>query len=271
MGNVNCLNKTKQVFSDYIVGQKEENNNNEVIQRQEVNEEGNLTSLVNVRQAINSEDRYINDYHERMIHEMDLIKYRKKIKRNCTFHETPNSFDTQFLKDLNDARKDLLGFSNTLMDYANNFEIVKRKLNKLQDEELTKTFQISKNDIIKASKYFKDLHEENVKNKTSLNEVVENEHFKIVIPSNPQLTREIEYFDDFMKYFTKKYKNNYKLLKIKCTILVNDPDISFILFVADQRRHNKFLFEKDLRYLAIDYLEIYDGILLLIFSAGRDC
>jgi hypothetical protein len=298
MGNINCCEETKKNDKDFDVGsifapkvnKEEENlsnksteeenykihtNQNEIFQLAKSPFATNKNSIF-IEELAEAEDfdydtnnnknSWLN-YIENRNKEMDSKNLLKLVK-HATFRDTPPTFDRKFLEDLNKARTDFLAFSEKLFYYVQNFHIIQNKIDEIKDETIKKRLSRTKEDFIQASDLFKKLHGEK---KENLNELIEIDEFKLPIPSNIMDLKEKKIFEKFDKRIQRKQNlRKFRLRNIKCCIVQEDIELSFILFITKEINYLSFLFNKNMKYIGIDFKENSNGTNLLTIVLVSD-
>jgi len=175
----------------------------------------------------------------------------------------------KFIEELNNARKNLLKFSEKLLNFSQNFEIIQEKLSKIKQEDIKEILKRTKEDFKEASDFFKNLFEEN--NKIELNELILLDEIKLKMPSNNKELVGKEYSKKFRTILEKKFSKKYKIFEIKCDIFLKDLDILFLLFITNKTKKWDFLFKNDRKYIGIDYKEHSKDTILFSLVLVNDC
>ena len=187
-----------------------------------------------------------------------------KLVRHSTFDKICPQFASKFVEELNKARTNLLGFSEKLMDLTQNFEEIQKKIG--SDKEMSE-FSVTKEDFKQASDFFKSLHKEK---KEKLEELVEIDEFKLPISENTKEMKEDKYYKKFQRRFEKKFSEKFIFRKVLALVLHEDPEISFLLFITKKTKQKGFIFEKEMKYIGIDFKEQSDKSVLLTINIVRD-
>jgi hypothetical protein len=186
-----------------------------------------------------------------------------KLVKHATFSKDLN-YNCKFLEELNNARIDLCGFINRLLDFQENFQKIKEEIYERNGNCLIRT----KEDFIKALDFFKKLQEEENEN---LNELIEIEKFKLPIPEDLEELKDYKYYEKFQKRFENKFCGKFELKNSKIIILHKDPEISFLLFITEDSKILSSLFNKNVKYVGIDFQDYSNETLLLSLVFAADC
>lgn len=266
-------NKNQEDISiENIKSKKEENKLNKNKNNLYIEFDYNSNNIGNNNSNKNYETKkwknYILNYEEKKtsINMMKLI-------RHFTFrNQNQNSnLALKFIADINKSRSDLLKFSEELLNYYENFEFIQNKIAKINDEKTRNLFSRSKENFKEASFFFKNLHEENVKeNKEELTELLEVEAFKLPIPQDSKELLKDNYREKFKKRFDVKFSKIFKIEKVKCNIINYDPDISFLLFITNNTKNWRFLFGNTLKYIGVDVKEYSNESIFISLVLVKD-
>lgn len=306
MGNVNCCYKKKQIDNDFNVepifafdGHKQHLYIKESIKQtikklfikeekinceeNKQNSERDLVKKTSYKSLYITEEKKLefdyfsntkNDWRDYIIkyEEEKASKNFMKLVNHITFRKEQKLFYSKFLEDLNNARCDLLGFSQKLLYYFKNFDFIENKINKINDSNMKEIFSRTKESFKEASEFFGDLYEEKMKEEEdNLNELIEIDDIKLPIPSDFEELIGNRYLKKFEKRFVKRFRRMFKIKKIKCSIVHDDPDISFLLLITNyDKKKFTFLFEEKSIYIGIDFKENFDGTNLLSLVLASD-
>jgi hypothetical protein len=202
------------------------------------------------------------DSNENYKNEKGLLNWMKLIKHpsfgNMDFIEV-------FIQNINLVRSDLLGFSRKLLEYIDKFDSIQKKIDEIKDDEERSAISINKEDIKNASDILLKFHELNIKGiNNKLNNFIQIDDFKYPIPLNYEDIYKRNYYDKFKKRFKFKFGKNFKLIDSIIGTVHHDKEISFLLFIVRIiLNKNKFLFETNAKYIAIDYEDNIDRTNLL--------
>ena len=185
-----------------------------------------------------------------------------KLVKHATFSKDLN-YNCKFLEELNNARIDLLGFLNQLLDFEENFKKIQEEIYERNGNCLIRT----KEDFEKAFDFFKKLQEEE---KENLIELIEIEEFKLPIPEDLKELNDNKYYKKFQERFESKFWGKFKLKTIRIIILHKDLEISFLLFITEDSKTLSSLFDKNVKYVGIDFQENSNETLLLSLVLAAD-
>lgn len=141
----------------------------------------------------------------------------------------------------------------------------------IKEEKFQKIFSRTEEDFKNASNFFKELYEENLKEKKeNLSPIVEIEELKMPIPENKEELLEDKYCQRFKSRFTRKFSERFVLGKIRCDIVLENPEFSFLLFITESPKRKKYLFENEVKYIGIDYTGYSDDLALISIVTSDD-
>jgi len=141
----------------------------------------------------------------------------------------------------------------------------------IKEEKFQKIFSRTEEDFKNASNFFKELYEENLKEKKeNLSPIVEIEELKMPIPENKEELFSDKYCQRFKSRFTRKFSERFVLGKIRCDIVLENPEFSFLLFITESPKRKKYLFENEVKYIGIDYTGYSDDLALISIVTSDD-
>lgn len=283
MGNGNCYSKAKGNDKDFfaldidLASKKDDGDNKEPLPEIERSNTCNNDSDEKINPSANNkmlikifDYPLLSDYKD-----MNLIEnYKKenvntnmmKLVRHITFEEF-YQFPVKFIEEMNKARCDFLGFSEKLMGHVQNFELIENKINEITDQKIKKRLVRTKDQFVKTSEFFLDLHQKNIKEER-LNELIEIEEFKLPIPIDEKELKDKKYLKKFNRRFEKKFQKNFKIKRISYYVGHSNPEISFLLYITNDTKNLSYLFQKGIKYIGIDIKDNNETILLSLVVAS---
>jgi len=197
-----------------------------------------------------------------------------KLARNQTFGNIQSqkffNFSSNLIKEINTARINPLEFSEKFKFFNENFNLIEKKINEINDEKTRKFITRKKEDFKEASDFFRKLHEENLKEqKEKLNEIILIDDLKLPMPKNLVKLLDHEYQNNFCTNFMKNSPKKLKIRKIVCNLSHSDSDITFFMLFSHHLKKWNFLFEEKLKYVGINHEEFREKVLIisLVFAS----
>lgn len=276
MGNINCYKETKKIDEDFNVESIYADKNEKKEHNKSQSEKNKIIKSIKEqekkKQMITEDFNYSsnlskNTWRDNILnHKVNkTTKNLMKLIKHVTFRKNQILFHSKFLDDLNEARKDLLGFSQKLLYFYHNFDLIEKNIQEINDKNIKELlFSRTKEDFKSASDFFAHLHK-----KKELNELIEIDDFKLPIPLDTGDLLEDKYLEKFEMRFKKKFSKIFKLKKIAFNLVHEDPEISFLFLITKEIKKLKFLFEKRTIYIGIDSKENFDGTNLISFVLVR--
>ena len=209
----------------------------------------------------------------------DCYKYENKKKtlnwmkllKHISFRKTKTLFSHSFIKELDKARTDFLGFSQKLMDSITNFDSIQNKINEISEKNTRNKLSRTKEDFKMALDFFEELQREKIKGKKKdLNELIEIDDLKLPIPSNRQELNELKYHKKFVRRFNFKFNKKFKINKMIFGCVHEDPQISFLLYITKDIKNLRYLFDKEIKYFGMDFEENFNGTIFITVVLASD-
>ena len=190
-----------------------------------------------------------------------------KLVKHTTFEKICPQFASKFIDELNKARTDLFGFSEKLSDYSQNFEVIQKKIDEIINEKLRKRFSRTEEEFKKASDFFKKLYQEK---KENFEELIEIDQFKLPISESTKEMKEDKYYKKFQRRFESKFSQKFIFRKVLVKLVHEDPETSFLLFITKNTEELEFIFQKEMKYIGIDFKVQSNMSVLLTLNLVRD-
>lgn len=280
MGNGNCCKEVRQNDKDVAVDDLKDNVNNENIIKiyPKVKSNDNETNdrKVGKDEIINSNSNHSYsgtfDYYSNKKNEKNITSSFKKqnysdnsvnLVKHCTFRDEKFEYNLKFLEIINNARKNILAFSDKLKMYSENFDLFEKVKSQIKNKRVKKVFKITKNDFFEASNLLKEWENERLKNNLILNDLEESEKFRLPIPDDIEELKRTKYFDRYISRFTRKYSKEYEIVKIIAKIVNFDPELSLLTILSKEKVFWKFLFTQEVSYVSIENSEYSEESYLL--------
>lgn len=212
----------------------------------------------------------LQEYMEEKNAEKSEVNWMKLI-RPATFSERSlSSFKIKFIEELNKARTDFMGISEKLYNTANDIEFLK-KIEEIENEEIRRKLIRTKEDLLQASRFFWKLNQDRIKNnQENLTEIIEIEGIDIPIPTDKTLLNNFKYYNLFLRRFKRIFSKKFKVDKISYDTFHKNPEIAFILFICKDTEKLKYLFQKENKYIGLDYIEDSHDTNLMTVVVARD-
>ena len=277
MGNGYCCEETKKFDEDFDVKNILTPEVDNFIVKRSFR---NTKSLKTRKSYQKNETKKFMEKEENLQNEKKLIKEKNeerktlnwmKLLKHISFRKTKTLFSHSFIKELDKARTDFLGFSQKLMDSITNFDSIQNKINEISEKNTRNKLSRTKEDFKMALDFFEELQREKIKGKKKdLNELIEIDDLKLPIPSNRQELNELKYHKKFVRRFNFKFNKKFKINKMIFGCVHEDPQISFLLYITKDIKNLRYLFDKEIKYFGMDFEENFNGTIFITVVLASD-
>lgn len=129
---------------------------------------------------------------------------------------------------------------------------------------------------------FKEKNEKNEKNEENVEnykdksliipKLVESDDFKLPIPEDHNKLKRDKYYENFHRRFNKKFSKNFFIKKIKCDMILDQPEFSFIIFITNIKKNFSYLFDYDCKYIGLELKEkkSFTNVVIITIVLVRD-
>lgn len=279
MGNGNCCPKDQPSENDFNIPISDARNslnykiqNSSNLNNSEKKEDSNLNSkksnlvVSEFDYSFNSKNDFAN-YVVNYKQDNAIHKFNKLLKKE-TFGCISKNYGRDLIIEINNIRKNPLEFSERLIYYADNFNLIEDIVNKFENEDLKKYFSRTKEDFKEAASFFKKLHE---KYKEGLSELIEIEEFQCPIFDDMKEIISKKFSNKFRSRFKSKFKDVFQLKLHDVRMILNDPKIGLLFYFSRKlKKWDKFFIEEN-SYVGLNFKEniIDTNVFFISFVLAR--